>query len=87
MGHARRTVPVVTACVMQVGTGWITLASGLLTPLWAFLLLGLVWMVCVGLLVHLATNRPLLSPLAPIANAVVWWGVLAAGQAWFGWRP
>ena len=62
-----------------------TVASGLLAPLWAVLLLYGLWLGGALLLVRLARRRPFLAPLVPAANALLLWLVLGAGDAWLGW--
>jgi hypothetical protein len=61
-------------------------ASGLLAPLWAVVLLLVIW---AGLLVVaiqlLRSSRPALTILVPLAATAIWFGVLSAGEAWLGW--
>ncbi|MFA9445912.1 hypothetical protein [Egicoccus sp. AB-alg6-2] len=76
---------IVVAAILQLGVGFFTLSSGLVAPLWAVLVLGVVWIAAVVILVRLARTRPLLTPLVPLANAAVWLGVLTFGEAVLGW--
>ena len=62
-----------------------TIASGLLAPLWAVLLLYGLWLVGALLLVRLARRRPFTTPVVPTVNAVLLWLVITAGDSWLGW--
>jgi hypothetical protein len=73
------------AAVLQLFAGFFTLTSGLVAPLWAILVLAAVWFLAVAILVRLARTRPLLTPLVPILNAVVWFGTLTFGESVLGW--
>lgn len=76
---------VVVAAVLQLGVGFITLTSGLVAPLWAIVLLALVWFAAVAVIVRLARTRPLLTLAVPVANAAVWLGTLWFGDVALGW--
>ena len=62
-----------------------TISSGLAAPLWAIVLLVLVWAAFTYLLVRLARRRPLLTLLVPVANFGVWWLAITAGERLLGW--
>lgn len=76
---------VVVAAVQQLGVGWFTAASGLLAPLWAIVVLGLLWLAAAAMLVRVARRRPPVAPLVPLANGLLWWAVMMAGENWLGW--
>jgi hypothetical protein len=60
-------------------------ASGLVVPAWALLALLVVWIVLLVVAIRLLRTRPALVPVAPVAAALIWLGVVSAGGAWFGW--
>lgn len=62
-----------------------TVASGLMAPLWAIVVLSVLWLVEAIVLVGVARRRPLLAPLVPIAGYALWWVTLAAGGRFLGW--
>lgn len=76
---------VVVAAVLQLGVGFITLTSGLVAPLWAILLLAVVWCVAVVVIVRLARPRPLLTPVVPVVNGMIWFALLWFGDVALGW--
>jgi Flp pilus assembly protein TadB len=60
-------------------------ASGLLAPGWAVLLLLLIWAALLVLALRLRRRRPLLTPLVPLVGLAVWFFGISAGEAWLGW--
>ena len=62
-----------------------TVASGLVAPLWAVLLLYAAWIVGALVLLRLAQRRPFATPVVPVANAGVLWLVITLGEQWLGW--
>lgn len=62
-----------------------TVASGLLAPLWAVVLLYAVWLAGATMLVRTARSRPLVTPVVPLVNAAVVWSVITLGEVWLGW--
>jgi hypothetical protein len=64
-----------------------TVASGLVAPLWAIVLLYGLWLAGAVLLVRLARRRPLVTPLVPVVNGALLWLAISGGQAWLGWTP
>jgi hypothetical protein len=62
-----------------------TVSSGLLAPLWAIVVLYAVWLGAAVTLVTVARRRPLATPLVPIVNAAVWWGLMTFGESVLGW--
>ncbi len=77
----------VAAGAGQLVVGFFTMtAIGLIAmPVLVIVLLAGVWLAASAALVYLARHRPLLTLVVPAANALVLWGVVAAGGAWFGW--
>jgi hypothetical protein len=76
--------------------GWLGLAghalmlcwyavSGLVVPAWALLALFVVWMLLLVVAIRLLRSRPALVPVAPVAAALIWLGMVSAGDAWLGW--
>ena len=79
-------VVVVLAAVLQVVVLVpFTVASGLLAPLWAVLLLYALWLLGAFALARLARRRPLTTPLVPAVNAALLWGAITLGDVWLGW--
>jgi hypothetical protein len=63
-------------------------ASGLLVPIWGIVVLYSLWLALAVVLVRLLRGerrRPLLAPLVPVGALAVWFGVVTAGEAIFGW--
>ncbi|MFC7246635.1 hypothetical protein ACFQO7_29495 [Catellatospora aurea] len=61
------------------------LASGLVAPLWAVIVLVAVWAALLVLAIRWWRTRPLLVPLAPVVALAVWFAGISAGEAWLGW--
>lgn len=59
--------------------------SGLVMPAWAVVVLLVVWAVLLVVAIRLLRTRPALVGLIPIAAALIWAGVVSAGDAWLGW--
>jgi amino acid transporter len=64
-----------------------TVASGLMAPLWAVVVLLAAWTVAAVGLVLLARRRPFVTPLVPVGSFVLWWLVMTAGERLLGWAP
>lgn len=62
-----------------------TVASGLVAPLWAIVLLYALWLASAVVLVGLARRRPLLTPVVPVVNALLLWLVITVGEQALGW--
>jgi hypothetical protein len=62
-----------------------TVASGLLAPLWAIVVLYAIWAGATAGLVLLARTRPFATLLVPIANMALWWLVMTIGERFLGW--
>lgn len=61
------------------------LSSGLLAPLWAIVLLLLVWVAMVVAGWRERVARPWLLLVMPLLAVALWFAVLSAGEAWLGW--
>jgi len=60
-------------------------ASGLVAPGWAVAVLLSLWLALLVVGVWLRRSRPLLTPLVPVAAVLLWFAVIAAGDAWLDW--
>ena len=62
------------------------LASGLVAPIWASLLLILLWLTLLGTgVVLLSRRRPLWVLPLPLLAALIWFGALTLGERLLGW--
>jgi hypothetical protein len=85
-GRALRVAAVAAAAVFQfVVLVPFTVASGLVAPLWAVVMLFAIWATAVAGLVLLARNRPFATLLVPITNMALWWLVMTIGERFLGW--
>ncbi|MGX5357453.1 hypothetical protein [Kocuria sp. KH4] len=78
---------VVLAAAAHLVVGYFYLASGLMAPLWAVVLLLVWWAVLTGAGVRLVRRRSFLVLLVPIVAAVTWVGLMAFGGQVLGWVP
>jgi len=60
-------------------------ASGLLAPLWAVIVLGLVWLAGLVIAIRLVRSRPRLVPLVPLVALVFWAGLMLVGDLLLDW--
>ncbi|MFF0990923.1 hypothetical protein [Kocuria nitroreducens] len=75
----------VIAALAQLMTGYFYMASGLMAPLWAVLLLGLWWLSLTYAGVQLVKRRSYLVLLVPVVAAVTWLAVMVFGDQVLGW--
>lgn len=62
------------------------LASGLVAPIWASLLLIVLWLALIGTgIVLLSRRRPLWVLPLPLLAALLWFGALTLGERLLGW--
>ncbi|MFF0990926.1 hypothetical protein [Kocuria nitroreducens] len=80
-------VAVVIAAVAQLVVGFYYLASGLMAPLWAIVLLGVWWVLLTLVGVWLVRRRSYLVLLVPVVAAATWFGVMTFGGQVLGWTP
>lgn len=59
--------------------------SGLLAPPWAVVGLLAIWAVLLLVGLRLRTSRPLWMLAIPALDVAIWFGVMAAGDAFLGW--
>jgi hypothetical protein len=85
----RHSFPAVLAgwagIVGQLATLVWYMASGLIAPGWAVIGLLATWLVLFGVAIYLLRKRPAWVLAVPVAAALIWFGVMAAGEAWLGW--
>lgn len=86
-GQRAWTLAALVAGLMQLTVGFFTVtAIGLISvPLWAIVGLVSAWIGATAILVRTVRHTPLVAALIPLANGLLLWGVIAAGEAWFGW--
>ncbi|HUG84963.1 MAG TPA: hypothetical protein VMM13_10380 [Euzebya sp.] len=80
-----RTVIVIAVLLQLVVLVPFTVSSGLVAPLWAIIALGLLWLIAAAVLWQVAIRQPFATPVIPIANAVLLWAAITAGETWLGW--
>lgn len=61
------------------------LASGLVAPLWAIVVLLLVWALLFVLACRWFRRHPYRVLLLPVLAAAAWFGTISAGEAFLGW--
>lgn len=82
------TGPLVVAAlsgIAHVAVGFFYLASGLVAPLWAVLVLWAWWAVLAVVLLRLAVRRSWWTPLVPLVAMASWYLVLFLGESVLGW--
>ncbi|WP_448628035.1 hypothetical protein [Geodermatophilus sp. URMC 64] len=65
--------------------GVLYLASGLVAPLWAIVLLVACWVLLAVLLIRLARRGSWWTPVVPAAALATWYAVLTLGERLLGW--
>jgi hypothetical protein len=75
----------VTGGLLHLFLGFFVLASGLLAPWWAVLLLVATWGALWVPIWRWRRDHPFRTMLVPFAMAAVWWATITAGDTWFGW--
>jgi hypothetical protein len=65
--------------------GFFYLSSGLVAPLWAMIVLWIIWFALFGLGVYLLSRKPAWILALPVLAFGIWFGALSAGEAWLGW--
>lgn len=80
-----RRALLVVAVLLHLAVGVLYLATGLVAPLWAVLLLQLAWLVLLGALVLLWRRRPWLALLVPPAAVGLVLAAVTAGEQLLGW--
>ena len=75
----------VLAVLGHLGAGIFYAAAGLVAPLWAVLLLWVLWVLLLWQLVRLWRRRPLLSLVVPVVAVALFFAVLTVGEQVLGW--
>ncbi len=76
---------VAVAVAAHLLVGLLVFASGLLAPLWAVVLLGLVWWAALALGVRWVRRGAWWFLLVPPVVLLVWFTAVSAGEALLGW--
>ncbi|MEV4457108.1 hypothetical protein [Microbispora sp. NPDC049633] len=63
------------------------LSSGLVAPLWAIVVLLVVWAGLLGVAVWAVRRRSAWGLAVPLLGVGAWVGGLSAGEAFLGWTP
>jgi hypothetical protein len=61
------------------------LASGLMAPMWAIIVLLLIWVTLFGLALHWFRRHPVRVLMLPLLAAGIWFGAMYAGEGLLGW--
>lgn len=69
----------------MAATFFLYAASGLLAPVWAVVVLLLVWLALFVTACRWWTPRPKLVPVLPVVSLVVWFAAIMAGGVWLDW--
>ena len=73
------------ALAAMIGLGVFYAASTLLAPLWAAIVLWIIWATLFLLGIVWVRQHPLRVLALPVAAAAVWFGGISAGEAFLGW--
>jgi hypothetical protein len=71
----------------HLAVGVFYLASGLVAPVWAVVVLGLWWVLLAVQLSRLALRGSWWTPAVPVVAFTTWYLVLTAGERLLGWTP
>ena len=80
----RRWGPWVGAAGMLVAL-WFYLFVGLVAPWWAVPLMLLLWLGLALVAWNSQPDRPWVALAMPVLAMGLWFGIVLAGGAWFGW--
>src|SRR5690349_12469502 len=61
------------------------MASGLVAPGWAVIVLLVIWLALFAVAIYLLRNRPRWTPVIPVVAVAIWFAGISAGEAWLGW--
>ncbi len=73
------------ALALQLVVGYFVLASGLVAPLWAVLMLVVVWVVASIVGWRIWRSHPAVAVAVPVVTALIWLAVIFAGGQFLGW--
>ena len=62
-------------------------ASGLMAPLWAIVVLLLVWLGLFVLAIYWFRAHPMRVLALPVVAVVIWFATMYAGEQYLGWTP
>ena len=68
-----------------VAVGWLYLATGLLAPMWAVVVLWVIWILLLVVLVRAWKTNPWVVLGVPLVAYLIWAAVLLAGEFFLGW--
>jgi hypothetical protein len=80
-----RGIVLAVALALHSGAAFFYLASGLLAPLYAIILLWIVWLVLLAVLIALWRRRPWWSLIVPPVALGLWYVTLTLGEQLLGW--
>lgn len=66
-------------------TFFLNLVSGLVAPWWGVLLLLALWCALLVVGIRWWTPHPVRLAFLPLVSLVLWFGIVMAGDLWFGW--
>lgn len=75
----------VIAGIAHLVPGFFIVVSGLVAPLWAVLLMTLVWLALAVLLFRMVRRRSWWTPVIPLLAMVFWVTTLTVGENALGW--
>lgn len=81
-----RIAAAVVAAIAMLGVGVFYLASGLVAPAWAIVVLWVVWLALALYGVRLARAGSYLVLAVPIVAAAIWYLSLTLGEQVLGWQ-
>ncbi len=81
-----RIAAAVVAAVGMLGVGVFYLASGLVAPIWAIVVLWLIWLALAWYALRLARAGSYLVLAVPIVAGAIWYLVLTVGEQALGWQ-
>lgn len=71
--------------VLFIVTGWLYLVSGLVAPMWAVIVLWVVWLALLVGIIKLWRSHPWLVLAAPLVAFLIWAGAISAGGYFLDW--
>ena len=70
----------------QLGLVVFYASSGLVAPLWAIVVLMIIWLALLIVAVRLLLRRPLLVPAVPVLGFVIWYVAILLGESLLHWQ-
>lgn len=84
--RALRVAAAVVAAAGMLFVGFIYLASGLVAPFWAIVMLWIIWLALAWYGLRLARTGSYLVLVLPFAGGAIWYVVLTVGEQALGWQ-